>query len=216
MEPKFRTSFIPKRTLKTESAKPKKNRAAMSLLVLIALVLFFGSIVLALTAFLYQGLLARGIEDRQGELERARAALDPSLLEELKRLDQRIESAKTILAEHTAPSQIFLFLEQVTLKSVRFRSLDYEAISSDNVTISMLGQAKSFAAVALQSDEFGKNTIIQNPVFSNLDLDELGNVVFNFTASINPQLLTYSKRVNFPQERTQLPPSASSPDVQNF
>ena len=52
----------------------------MSLLVLIALVLFLGSIVLALTAFLYQGLLARGIEGWQGELVRARPAFEPSVL----------------------------------------------------------------------------------------------------------------------------------------
>ena len=55
----------------------------------------------------------------------------------------------------------------------------------------MMGEAKSFNAVALQSDVFGGERSFQDPIFSNFTLNENGNVIFKFSTSVEPELLRY-------------------------
>jgi hypothetical protein len=59
----------------------------------------------------------------------------------------------------------------------------------------MSGLARSFSSVALQSDEFGKNRFIQQPVFSGFSLDDRGDVEFNVTALIDPSVVSYEGRM---------------------
>ena len=55
----------------------------------------------------------------------------------------------------------------------------------------MEGVARSFNSVTLQSDIFRDSDIILDPVFSSLKLDELGNVLFNITAKVDPSFVLY-------------------------
>ncbi len=59
----------------------------------------------------------------------------------------------------------------------------------------MNGTARSFNAVALQSDAFGKSSIFKDPIFSNLNLDQEGDVVFDFSAVIDPVRVSYAALV---------------------
>jgi hypothetical protein len=59
----------------------------------------------------------------------------------------------------------------------------------------MGGIASSFSSVALQSDIFGENKFIQEPIFSNLNLDSKGDVIFDFSAFVDPRLLSYSDSI---------------------
>ncbi|MEK7187122.1 MAG: hypothetical protein AAB690_02395, partial [Patescibacteria group bacterium] len=88
----------------------------------------------------------------------------------------------------------FDFLESSTLKSVRFTDFSY-GTSPAGVELVMKGQARSYAAVALQSDLFTKSSHFKNPVFSDLGLDESGNIIFTFRAIVNPNLISYQKQI---------------------
>jgi hypothetical protein len=92
-------------------------------------------------------------------------------------------------------SQFFDLLEQATLKSVRFKDFRYNASGDGRSSIALSGEADSFAAVALQSDAFGQSRFIREPIFSNLDLDNKGNVIFDFSAFVDPSLISYTRGV---------------------
>jgi hypothetical protein len=103
-------------------------------------------------------------------------------------------SAREILDNHKAPSALFDLLEDTTLTSIQFKNLSY-GMKEGRMSISMGGVASSFGSVALQSDIFGENKFIQESIFSNLNLDDKGNVVFDFSAFVDTRLLSYVNTV---------------------
>ena len=194
MEPKFRTSFIPKQPIITTPAA--SARRGPGLLFLVSLIVFLSAAILAGAVFLYQQYLKQAIVNNSASLERARAAFEPALIEKLKRLDSRIITANTLLNVHLSPTELFRFLGDTTLQNVRFSDFSYSVSAPDKITLSMKGQAKSFAAVVLQSDEFAKTHQLREPVFSNLNLDDRGDVRFDFAAHVDPGLVSYGKSLD--------------------
>ena len=196
MEPKFRTSFIPKKALATASNIQKKRGGFLGTIMLLALIIALGAVILSVGAFLYQQILEVNITRKSETLERARAAFEPTLIEELVRIDSRIESAETILYQHITPSVLFESLEDLTLKSVQFQDFSLTRVSDDRISISMKGVANNFRGVALQADVFGKSKLIREPIFSNLNLNQEGKAVFSLSAFIDPAFINFVSRVD--------------------
>lgn len=197
MEQNTHTSFIPKKSLSIASQKQsgRKSRSNVGIVFLLTLIIFVGAIATSVGVFLYQQFLLQSIEKKKASLELARAEFEPALIEEMGRLDTRILSAKDILSEHKAASSFFNLLEDNTLVSIQFENLDYKTDETGRVKISMKGMASNFSSVALQSDIFGGNKFIKEPIFSNLNLDNKGSVVFDFSAFIDPRLISYESAV---------------------
>lgn len=193
-ELKTHTSFIPKKSLAATSRQPKGN--SIGIFFLLALIIFIGVIALAIGVFLYQQFLLKSVEQKIASLERASAAFEPTLIQKLSRLDIRIHSAQDILNNHKAVSTFFDLLEASTLESVSFENLDYKTDEGGRTSISMRGKALNFSSVALQSDIFGKNKFILEPIFSELNLDKKGDVIFNFSAFIDPRLISYENTIS--------------------
>ena len=109
--------------------------------------------------------------------------------------------SKQLLANHLAASEVFSIISKLTIAGVRFSSFDFTAAAkdSDGIKVTMKGVGNSFSAIAFQSDVFGQsqkygsNKVLKNPVLSDLSLDQNGNVGFVFTTTINPADLSYSK-----------------------
>ena len=57
----------------------------------------------------------------------------------------------------------------------------------------MSGVAIGYRSIALQSDLFAKNKNLIDPVFSNLTLDNSGNVVFDLEFSVDPNFVNYQQ-----------------------
>ena len=180
----------------------------MSLFLLVSIFLFLGSLLLAAGVYLWKGSLERNIESQKESLARNRDAFEPASITKLQRLSRRLEISKTILANHLAPSQLFAVLEDSTLQNVRFSSMEFALDQTKGVaSLTMKGQARSYGAVARQSDVFAKASGIKNPVFSELNLDQRGNVVFSFTAAVDPSSMRYSSVLN---SRASAPSQAES------
>jgi hypothetical protein len=192
-EPKTHTSFIPKKSLTAPRRQTKGS--SIGIFFLFTLVIFIGAIALAIGVFLYQQFVLKSIEQKSASLERASAAFEPAIIQEISRLDTRIKSAQDILDNHKSISAFFDLLEVSTLESVSFENLDYKTDEGGKTGISMQGRARNFSSVALQSDVFGKNKFIQEPIFSDLNLDKKGDVVFSFSAFIDPRLISYGNSV---------------------
>jgi hypothetical protein len=56
----------------------------------------------------------------------------------------------------------------------------------------MSGIADTFATIALQSDQLGKNPLLKNIIFSNITLQATGKVGFSVKADVDQSLILYS------------------------
>lgn len=190
-------------------ARPEYSSGTSDIFVLIAVVLLAASLALAAGVFLYDKFLDTNVQKKSEQLERARAAFEPALIQELLRLDARLVAAEDVLNNHLAPSAMFALLEELTLKSVEFRILDYQVNDDSSITIHLEGKAASVNGVALQASVFGQHNAISNPIFSDLDIVSDG-VTFEVTTQISPQALRYVSVATF------LPPEPIVDDFSEF
>jgi len=183
----MQTSFIPKK-IYAKSKLRGKNYGG--LLMIIAVVIFVMMILVAGTVFLYRQYLTNEISKMANTLEREKGGFDTETIQELNRMDKRIELSKKILDEHMTLVPLIKSLEKNTLRRVRFDNLDF-SFDGGKWLIEMDGVADSYATVALQADIFGKNNNMSELMFSNLGVNFDGNVVFNVSAVIDPRLISY-------------------------
>ena len=188
MPPNVPSSFIPKRPVLQGVAT---SQAGLGVFFLLSVLIFLIGLLSSAGVFLYKSYLQRSIAGMDESLTRAKAAFEPALIQELKSLDNKIESSKPLLKGHTALSSIFNLLEEATLSGVRFDEFSYASAGGKKLSLSIHGQARNYAAVALQSDTFGKTKYLSNQIFSDLDLDGSGRVIFSFVADVSPELISY-------------------------
>lgn len=198
MDPKFQSSFIPKGPIAstiTPTGMPVGRKVKeKSLLSFLALVIFTFSVVLAMGVFGYKFYLKYRIETMGADLERARATLQPEVIRELTRLDNRIITSRELVAEHQILSPLFEFLEISTPKTVRFNDFRY-TMNEFGIELNLRGEARGYAALALQADIFEKSGYFKNAIFSNLSLNEKGDVRFSFKAIVDPSLVSYQRQI---------------------
>lgn len=191
MESNIRSSFIPQAPISAPGAGGRRERkGGMDLFLLLSLVLFFASIVLAAGVFLYVQYLTTAVESKRTQLQRAKEAFEPALIAELTRLDDRMKAADEVLSNHTSPSDIFALLQQLTLQTVAFSNFSFIAQNHLEMGITMQGVAQSVNSIALQADLLAKSGLILNPIFSNINRTIEG-VRFDFTAAVDPAQLRY-------------------------
>lgn len=205
MDPKFQTSFIPKQSLTEPSFRP---RSSINLLLLISLVILFGTLALFGGLYFYKKTVTDSINAINVRLSAARADIDPTLVAKLERLDLRIESAKDILGRHLALTTFFNSLSTNTLKGVSFQSFDYVTTDTGALRVSLKGQAAGFSTVALESDQLAKDTNIKEPVFSDIGLDPFGHIIFNLNLLIDPAAISYQMEVT-PKATDSIPVQSS-------
>jgi hypothetical protein len=208
MEPKFQTSFIPRKTLSAAPGAPVRHSA--SLFMILAIILFVLSLGAAGLAFVGKDYLTSQQATDSQALAEAQEQFNTTLISTLSTTAQKIALAKELLANHVAADQIFGIVSQLTVSNVQWKSFQFSVPSasagqggSDLATVSMQGVADSFYTVAYQSDVFGQSSqfgtdkAIKDPVLSNLAVDPTtGKVSFSFTASVDPSELSYDSSVS--------------------
>lgn len=212
MESPVQSSFIP-HDAANPSANPTVRRSGGmgELMLLMSIVMLVASSGLAAGVYLYVQYLESTSTSKVAQLERAKAAFDPSLIQQLTRLDDRMHAADTILGTHIAPTVFFQALQQATLSTVAFRSLDFQSTDAQHMTITMTGIAQSVNSIALQAEVFSKNGVILNPLFTGISR-QFDGVHFNLAAQISPAAINYVQSLVQPQATapTQAPPPTDS------
>ena len=183
-------NFIPREGSSSSKFRDRTQKGIMDLLLLVSVVLFVASIALGAGVFLYSGYLRSSAASKVTQLERAKAAFEPSLINELTRLDDRMRAASDVLGKHMSPSAFFKMLEQTTIASIAYGGLDFEAVDPQHMNIKMDGVAVSVNAIALQADLFAKGGMITSPIFSNINREPDG-VHFDLSALVNPTAINY-------------------------
>lgn len=193
MEPKFQSSFIPKGPLASTAGPAIVRRPSNKTLLGVFGVIFFTVSVLgAGGVFGYKYYLKGSIEAMQAELETVRAALDSGEIQELTRLHNRIISTKELLSKHVVLTPFFEFLEVSAPKLVRFNELRY-AVGLEGIEVTMRGESRGYGALALQASIFDKSKFFKNSIFSDLTLNQQGDVMFSFRGILNPSVVSYGK-----------------------
>jgi len=194
MEQNFQTSFIPKKPIIKErviSSRPVDPLLVIALFILFTVLLATGGL------YFYKSLTDNTIETMKGDLGRAQKRFEPSKIAELQILDKRLRAGNEVLSGHVAVTPIFLALEKMTMKTIRFTSFDYTLPDSFGapVLVHMSGEAAGYRDIALQSDLFADNKNFIDPVFSNLTLDQKAHVLFDLDFSVDSSLLNYKSIV---------------------
>jgi len=142
--------------------------------------------------YLYKGMLGKKIDSRQSALALAKNRFEPARISQLQVLDKRLKAASEVLNGHITVSPIFKALEAITMKTVRYTKFNYVlGDRNERVEIKLSGLAVGYRSIALQSDLFAKNKNLIDPVFSNLTLDDKGNVLFDLAFSVDPSFVNY-------------------------
>ena len=184
-------SFIPKRPSDRVSRPVYRNH--FNILMMIGIWVFVLSVILAVSIFLYQKSLVKKLQLSNEKLLAVKGSLDPDFVGELLTLDKRLKTSTDLLMSHQTVSPIFSILESETLERVRFKTFRYNADIDGILSISVVGEADSFNAIALQSDIFGSSSQIGDPVFRNFVINDSGNVDFDFSGVLDSNAFLYRK-----------------------
>lgn len=197
MDPVMPTSFIPKRPVSSEPVPEHRPNRALGILSLLAVVIVLATIASYAGVYVYEKQLVAQKAKTDQLINEARKGIGTEFLSDMKTLSNRIQGVKAVIAKHIVVTPIFAALEQTTLRSIQYKSFGYEFIADpatgqQAVKVTLTGVAKSYATIALQSDSFTQNTLIKNPVFSNLTIDEKTSAVnFKLAFTVNPAALSY-------------------------
>jgi hypothetical protein len=195
MEQNFQTSFIPKKPILQEGPT---NARPISIFFIVSLFILFTVIIITGGLYFYKGILEKKITGMENTLNLAKNRFEPSKIIELQIFDKRLRASDEILSKHVTIIPIFNALEQLTMKSVRFTKFSYslgdtEDNKDEKINIKMSGIAIGYRSIALQSDLFAKNKNLIDPIFSNLTLDNSGNVIFDLDFSVDPNFINYKQ-----------------------
>jgi len=189
MDPQFRTSFIPKKPITTSSSS---SNSTIGLFSLLATIIFIIALALSGGVFFYQRIIAQQIVSDKASLDKAKGAFEPDTINQIIRLDTRIEAGKKLLASHLAITPFFNFLSSITLSNVRFKDFNFSYLAPDKIVVLMKGQATNYQAVALESDLLNGQKNLTQTVVSDLALDPTGTVSFSISTVVNPSLVSYA------------------------
>ena len=190
MEPNFQTSFIPKKPIIQERVA---SASSIGLFMIVAIFILFTVLLASGGLYFYKAAKERNISQMQIDLDLARNRFEPERITELELLDRRLRASTEILGKHKTITPIFESLQDITMKTVRYTAFSYTAENNSDVTIKLSGVAVGYKSIALQSDIFTENKYLIDPVFSNLTLDDRGNVIFNLDFSVDPSFVDYKQ-----------------------
>ncbi len=203
MEPKFNTSFIPKKSLQAEVGGASNNRYTSRRSIygpgfFVSSVIFALAVLAALGVFGYTQVVEKQVDEKISTVQKSRAVLDPALIKQLARMDLRLRAANVLLNDHVALSQLLSAVEAITLQKIQYTSLAYSVTSRDPApTLAIEGVATDMRLVAAQNEQFVLKDGFKDAVLSTLqrDKDDNGNLTFEIDMTVDPQLTSYVNAV---------------------
>lgn len=187
----MQTSFIPKKPI----VETRISGGGISLFLLLAIIIFIVSLALAAGIWLWKGALVNQIEADKQALVEAKDSYEEDTINPLIRLDDRIEVSKVLLAKHLSISPIFTLLETNIIRNVQLKTMRFSYGGDDKIKIELTGTAVDYDALLTQSNIFGREDLrkfISQPVISDFNPTAEGNIAFNFSAFVDPRLVSYA------------------------
>lgn len=188
--PTIPTSFVP------HPVSADRNRFqgnAFSILALFAYGLLVFAFIAAIAVFLYGRVLSASQASKEAQLAKVASSIDQTTIEGFIRLRDRLDSSKTLLANHIALSNFFTDLVKLLPQTVQVSSIHITVDPvAGSVQVEGQGTAKSFNAIAAMSNALATDNRIKDVIFSKITVNTNSTVSFAFTASLDPKLVTYT------------------------
>ncbi len=209
MEPKFQTSFIPKKQVTTiggtiggVSTQPKQKTSLSSAYMALAVILFIVSVLGVAGAFAWKYYSGEQNKNYNNQLAMREKQYKIEEIEKLKTTSVQLTTAETLLKNHIAFSKIFDQIGKMAISEVRFMNMDLKVNDGGKITVNVKGLGKNLPAVAFQSDvlgdlaKYGVTSIFTNPVIQSPGLESTGAVGFGFTADVDRSALLFKTPEN--------------------
>ncbi|HRH26625.1 MAG TPA: hypothetical protein PLZ99_00495 [Parcubacteria group bacterium] len=192
MEPKFQTSFIPKKIAEDDSRNRVSISAETNIFTLAATVVFVVISLLYGGLFFYKGVIIKQVEKARQDLISASDAIQPDKIQEIIDNNTRINNSLEILDKHLATSRLMMFLSDSTIKKLKFNEFLYQ--NKDGVASVIIdSEVQTYNAFAYQQEVLAKSEYVKNPTFTDISLSDDGNVKFKFSGRIEQSLVSYKK-----------------------
>lgn len=191
MEPKFQTSFIPKKPVSGESERVRAVHD-LNIFSLIATIVFISTVLLFGGLFFYKSLLIKQITKAGEDVNAARSAIQPATINELIDNNSRISTSVGLLEKHVVTSKLLLLLSDLAVKKLHFNDFSYSS-KSGGPTVKIRGEVLTYNAMAKQYEIFNNSPYLKNMSFSDISLTENGNIKFQISSSVDSGLLSYKK-----------------------
>jgi len=162
----------------------------------VALLVFVAAIVASIGMFMYLRILTSSIESQKHALDESYAQFDTGSLSNFIIEDARLRHATTLLQEHVATSELFLRLEDLTLRDVVYEKLQYKKESeSGGMEVVFTGKTKEFDYVEAQIKKFESDDFFRMSEVISMALleDEDKNVQFGVVTKFDPMLVSYTQ-----------------------
>jgi hypothetical protein len=197
MDNQIKTSFIPRKAIDVnvnaqQGARIPVKKVGRTIFSLIATLIFLTSIAGAVLVTVWQIKLNANIVNQVNIMKESKKKIDEKFVQEASRLNNRIESSQSMLANHVAPSEIYTLLQDYTLQTVSFSQFSFIDNQDGTIDVRGSGEAKRYESIILQSDAFGKSGYLRNVIFTNLSPGGRNdNIGFSFEATLDPKLIFY-------------------------
>ncbi len=186
-----KTSFIPKQAIGIVPGRVP-HRKHFNILSFIGIVVFLCGMILAVGVFLYKGISEKALVGKKEELQALKNSFNQDDITALRALDRRINVSNVFLNQHLSPSLVFDALELRTQHDVSFTDFSYDRRESGSVELVLKGTALRFNTVALESQQLADAAVLTRTIFSDLNVDDKGQVHFTATSGGNTVALAYS------------------------
>lgn len=181
-------SFIPKKNL---NYRPAIRRGGSGF-VLFAFLIFVISSALWGSLYVYKRSLNENAIRLKETIKKQKGALEESTINEVAVFADKISAVKKLLDNHKSFSNVLSFLQDFTMKDIRFNDLSYSFSESGGPSLTLSGVTKSYASLAVQIQAFEKNNQVKKVSVSGLSSDAKGGVKFNLKIIIDPIMAAYA------------------------
>lgn len=192
----MQSSFIPKTSISAD--RGGRSSSTVNLFFLISVLILIVTLAIAGFFFFYNA-------NQQKQIDTITASLIASekkdysepIVDAWTALDKRTRAANEMLQRHYAVSSLFKLLQDLTVKNIRFTRFDFtlkdDAAEKTSISLALSGEGRSYNAVSYQSDVMKSSESLDDALFSDIRLDEKGNILFSMKASVDPDLTSYKK-----------------------
>lgn len=198
MESPIHSSFIPTQQSQSSASDIEYGKSASDIFVLLGLIALVISGAVSAGVFLYHQYAQNDLATKKEQLKLGEKAFSVDAIDQLMRLDTRLTLGEGILSNHTAPSVLFAILQETTLQSIQFTSLEYAHTTPNEITVSMKGKARTVNAIALQANMFSRHAAIKDPIFQINEFTK-DAVVFSVNMKLNAEVIRFQSLIQASQ-----------------
>lgn len=146
-------SFIPKQPASAQLRKRSVRR--IYILSYISFVVFFGVVIAAAGTFFYKVNVGTELENSEQTLVQLRSEFQSADFERVKFLATQLDEASQLLDRHVSLVAILKALEDSTVATVAYSSLDYTRTLPTELTLDVAGVTDNFNSLIFQRQVYG-------------------------------------------------------------